>query len=359
MYKKHLHHIKEAIFITVLWTLITLFYVFIKFNDIPEHLLLERYGLGFGISKKWIYQAISQIAFFLGILSGLLHTFVYPRLYRTKSTWIYLLFRTFLFSLLLLTSLWVVSIHPKLDHLSFSHIFTSDTAINIIVYMFLVEIIIGIFLTLRKNLGRNYFINAIINTYQNPKEEERVFMFLDLENSTLTAEKMGHLNFSRYIQDCFYYLSDLVLEHGGEVYQFVGDEAVITWKVTKKFRYEKCVALYFSYQDYLEKKKEYYIREYGMFPIFRSAVHCGKVSVALVGDYKKEIAYHGDILNFCSRLQKSCKENNAYILASEQFCVNLINSPYHKFPLDIEEIKGINNQNVYKINPLVQHHIES
>src|SRR5690606_7268327 len=139
-----------------------------------------------------------------------------------------------------------------------SQIFSEPTTINILLYALITEAVVSLIIQLRRNLGRKYFVNIVKNTYRNPKEEHRVFMFLDLEDSTPTANEMGHLNFSRYIQDCFWDLSDITLMHGAEIYQFVGDEAVITWKVSKDFDYEKCIALYFNYKDLLDQKKHFY-----------------------------------------------------------------------------------------------------
>src|SRR5690554_7481302 len=79
--------------------------------------------------------------------------------------------------------------------------FNHPGTINILLYAFITEFLVGLIILLRRNLGRKYFINTIKNTYRNPKEEHRVFMFLDLEDSTVIANKMGHLNFSRFIQD--------------------------------------------------------------------------------------------------------------------------------------------------------------
>lgn len=176
-------------------------------------------------------------------------------------------------------------------------------------------------------------------------------MFLDLEDSTPSAEKMGHLNFSRYIQDCFYDLSGIVLKYGGHIYQFVGDEAVITWRVSDSFDYVACVRMYYAYMDRIESKKKYYQIKHGCIPVFRCAIHGGKVSTALVGDYKKEIAYHGGVLNLCSRLQSACSKNNAYVLASAWFSDNLHGqSEYTLLPILLTDLKGIReDQSAYSI----------
>ena len=49
----------------------------------------------------------------------------------------------------------------------------------------------------------------------------------------------------------------------------------------------------------------------------------GYVTVAEVGDIKREIAYHGDVLNTAARIQEQCKLLGAEFLISEHLEQNL------------------------------------
>ena len=53
-------------------------------------------------------------------------------------------------------------------------------------------------------------------------------------------------------------------------------------------------------------------------------MNCGTVTVAEVGELKKEIAYHGDVLNTASRIQDKCNEYDKPLLIS--------NNLYKKMP---------------------------
>jgi adenylate cyclase len=44
----------------------------------------------------------------------------------------------------------------------------------------------------------------------------------------------------------------------------------------------------------------------------------GLVTVAEVGEIKKELAYHGDVLNTASRIQGMCNQLDARLLISER-----------------------------------------
>ncbi|WP_281765206.1 hypothetical protein [Neptunitalea lumnitzerae] len=83
--------------------------------------------------------------------------------------------------------------------------------------------------------------NLFLGTYKKPREENRIFLFLDLASSTTIAEDIGHLKFSKLLQDCFKILSSLLLDYEAEVYQYVGDEAVVTWKNNNSLNNVQCV----------------------------------------------------------------------------------------------------------------------
>ncbi|MHA1992727.1 MAG: hypothetical protein ACW98A_17360 [Candidatus Hodarchaeales archaeon] len=65
-------------------------------------------------------------------------------------------------------------------------------------------------------------LNFILGKYHHPKEEKRTFMFMDLKSSTTYAEKLGHIEYNKLIQDCFFDLTDVVAENNANIYQYVG-----------------------------------------------------------------------------------------------------------------------------------------
>ncbi|MCP4713222.1 MAG: hypothetical protein GY869_31715, partial [Planctomycetes bacterium] len=77
--------------------------------------------------------------------------------------------------------------------------------------------------------GQGVLVNFLLGKYHQPKEEERIFMFLDLKSSTTYAEKLGHLRYSRLIQDCFFDITEVILRHDAVIYQYVGDEVILSW----------------------------------------------------------------------------------------------------------------------------------
>jgi len=72
-------------------------------------------------------------------------------------------------------------------------------------------------------------ILLLMGRYDNPKEEERIFIFLDLKSSTTHAEKLGHVKYSKLIRDCFLHINYISVKYRAEIYQYVVDEIVLSW----------------------------------------------------------------------------------------------------------------------------------
>lgn len=186
------------------------------------------------------------------------------------------------------------------------------------VYFLLVAGIVSFVRMVNQKFGPGILWNMFIGRYRNPREEQRVFMFLDLQSSTTIAEKLGHIKFSRLIQNCFADLTPVITKHKVEIYQYVGDEAVLSWPVEKGFEDNHCIHCYFDYMEVLKAKAEYYEETYGLQPFFKAGVHLGEVIVAEVGLVKREIAYHGDVLNTTARIQSQCNRLQQPLLISDQ-----------------------------------------
>ena len=163
--------------------------------------------------------------------------------------------------------------------------------------------------------GRDVF-NFIIGRYHHPQEMERVFLFVDLTSSTTIAETLGHLTYSAFLQDFFFDVNMAVLPWKGEIYQYVGDEVTISWPMEMGTDQARCVQCFFAIIDTVEARKDEYISRYGVYPTFRGGMHGGSVVVTWVGEIKKEIVYHGDVLNTAARIQGESKSGPFSFLAS-------------------------------------------
>lgn len=151
-----------------------------------------------------------------------------------------------------------------------------------------------------------------------PKAQKRVFLFLDLEDSTAITERLGHARYSRFIRACYHDLAEVLIRYKAQIYQYVGDEVVLSWESRDGTKGGTCLQAFFAYQQRLQGKAGEYEREFGVRPVFRGSMDLGTVTRAIVGDVKRDIAYHGNVLNVASRLQELCKSYDEPVLVTDR-----------------------------------------
>ncbi len=187
---------------------------------------------------------------------------------------------------------------------------------------------LSVFHTLRAKIGYTDFGNLLVGRYRKPAEEERTFMFLDLKGSTTIAEQLGHSRYSSLIQDCFRDLTGTLLSTRAEVYQYVGDEAVLSWPVKVATTDANSLRAYFEFAAALERRREYYMAAYGLVPVFKAGINVGLVTVVELGVLKRAIVYHSDVLNTAARVQALCNEHGRSLLVTDAVMKQFRESPY-------------------------------
>ena len=191
---------------------------------------------------------------------------------------------------------------------------------RIIGISFVGAILIAIVYELTRLIGIRVLFNTFLGRYRRPTREERVLLFLDLAGSTRLAERMGELRVQDLLTRFFYDIDEAITAHGGEVHGYVGDEVIVTWRVTRRVnpgkpqrRYLDC---FFAIQDRIAEKADQYRREFGLVPNFRASLHVGPVVISECGDSHRQIAFFGDTVNVAARLQTYGKELGRSLLVS-------------------------------------------
>lgn len=187
---------------------------------------------------------------------------------------------------------------------------------NIIVWSGVVALT-QIMLQFNTKFGEGNIWNMIRGRYQTPKQEQRIFMFVDLNSSTTIAEQLGDEKYHQLLKEFFADITNPILDNKGEIYQYVGDEVVITWTFENGIKNIRCIDCFFDMKKEIEKYRAKYLEKYGLLPGFKAGIHCGKVVAGEVGIIKRDITFSGDVLNTTSRIQGKCKEFNVEIIASE------------------------------------------
>lgn len=325
-----------VLWITLIWTLIRLFRFFetyasnkdsIEFNEeLASSILITIVaGLFVGASIVFLWERwLRRMAYF-------------------KAMFFIMLFYSLTFSILF--SLEQVMIKPSNTNqtmdvevlaLKFKEGFNLVFLTNYI-YWLVITFLTILFLFIRDKFGPITFVNFLKGKYLRPKREERIFMFMDLKSSTAIAERLGEERYFNFLNDTFRIATPGILVTQGEIYQYVGDEIVISWLIKNGVNRANCIRCYYEIIQLLEDKSVYFDETYGTQPLFKAGLHFGHVITGEMGIIKREIVYSGDVLNTASRIQSLCNEMNTDILLSN----NLMKQIDRKF-LD-KEFKSVGN----------------
>lgn len=313
---------KEYLQIIALWIAAFLFYVFMTYSMIDEAFFAAHKICAWDFLLSEIMGALT-VGVFMGTILFLLQEFVYPRFFHNYGILLTTLLRSLLFIIVCFLGLLIVLELNKVHFISINNLFTLQVNAKWLICFTTYCLIVHIFITLlqafSRRLGNNYFKNILRGNYMIPVVEYRVFMFLDMCSSATVAEEVGHYNYSLLLQECFTDLSEILMEYDAEVYQYVGDEAVLTWKVKEGFKRQQCIELYDAFSVRLLEKKELYQQRFGLVPKFKASINEGLVTVAEIGQIKTEIAYHGDVLSTAARVRDLCNDYKTDLLITHSF----------------------------------------
>lgn len=208
---------------------------------------------------------------------------------------------------------------------------TTGLFFSFFIYFYFLSILVSFLRRLHKSFGQHVFYNYLIGRYTEPLEENRTFLFLDLNDSTRIAEELGHVKYSRFLNRCFDDIINAVKEYEYDIYQFVGDEVVFTWPASQNDR-GQAIHMYLAIKNQFRFFDNLYRTKFGIRPFFKAAVSTGKVTATLVGGQRKNIAYHGDVLNTTARLLGLCKKYGKDILFTH-FYLKSLGHPFFEHEL--------------------------
>ncbi len=173
--------------------------------------------------------------------------------------------------------------------------------------------------------------SAVMEETVGMSEVERIFMFLDITSSTSIAEKLGHLKYFELLNDFFMDIATPVENHKGEIYQYIGDEVVVSWPLKEGIRDFNVLNCFFDIVDAIHGLSDNYREKYDLVPSFKAGMHYGKVSTGTIGTLKKEIIYTGDVLNTTSRIEGQCNQYKVNNLLSKDLIQAFPNGDYFEF----------------------------
>lgn len=269
------------------------------------------------------------IGFLVGTTVGLCEEHLFLDRFRKKSYLFLLLFRTLVYSCvfaffeLLINSVskFLVSDLTLAESIHFAiyeENYVRDFGIIMVISFFLIALI-----QIRRLHRPGDLLKYVSGKYHLPEEVNKVFLFIDLKSSTAIAEKLGNTKYSSFLIDYFHDMTGAILMSKAEIYQYIGDEIILSWSFNSGVKYARCINCFFDIMNSIEMQKEKYLKNYGVHPEFKAALHGGNVSVTWIGTIKKEIVYHGDVLNTTARIQDECNKYGQKFLLSEFMLQNV------------------------------------
>jgi adenylate cyclase len=173
------------------------------------------------------------------------------------------------------------------------------------------------FLDVSEKYGSGILRGLLLGKYYKPGKEERVFMFLDLKGSTTMAEEIGDEKYFDMLRYFYRVANEAIVNTHGEIYQYVGDEIVISWKKREGIESGNCLRCFTDIQDAVKHRSTIFIENYGVVPGFKAGIHAGVVTTGEIGSIKKDIVYSGDVLNTTSRIVALCNSYKEELIISD------------------------------------------
>ena len=196
-------------------------------------------------------------------------------------------------------------------------------------------------LQMSRLVGERTLRDVVLGRYHRPRTEERFFLFVDIAGSTRLAERIGPDAVHRFLGEVFRLASDPIDDHRGEVFQYVGDEIVITWTVAEGRDHARPLACFFAIEQALARAAPEFEREFGAAPRLRAALHGGPVIAGEVGGSRRAIVYHGDVMNTTSRIEQATRDLERQFLVSSDALQRL--ADLERFALDdlgLQRLRG-------------------
>ena len=344
----YLIRFRQVLAITVVWMLLAAL-------DVVNSLAIWEGALSIRVQPGSLGQALMLAlvgAGLAGLLSGGLLVFFLRERFRRLPFGLTVLLNSGLVSLLnagitlavlLLAARWMPSSRPDAPLLGqLLHQPGPGMLLRHYLFWLLLAVLTIFALHVNEKYGPGVLRELILGKYHHPRQEERIFMFLDVKGSTVLAERLGHLQFHSLLNTYYRDITIPIINSEGEIYQYVGDMIVVSWSMEKGLHHANCVRCFYRVMETVQRNANRYRELYGVVPEFKAGLHCGEVTTGEIGVIKKDIVYSGDVLNTTARIQSICNKFRVKILLSK-YLLEKLNLPPHGFlpkRMGVIELKG-------------------
>ncbi len=326
---------KVVLFVAVFWTVVDLLVVVI-YSPLNE-------------SREFKFLLVREvIVFIMSAFMGYLLVFILRKLFRHYLLGLSLLLKSIslvVAAFLMNALLYAISSIQSSGTLenSFHNFFYELQHVNLllqkILYWLILIVVTQLIIEINEKYSPGVFLDILLGKYVNPKTENRIVVFIDLSDSTTIAEKLGHTQYFKFIREFIYHVSNALIEYDGRIYQYVGDEIVVSWMYSEK-NIKRCLKSIIEARRNIQKDSINFKRDYDLIPEFRVGIHIGEVTVGEIGVIKKDIAMSGDTMNTTARIRSACSELNKKFIVSKDFIDKSSLENFQAESLGLVELKG-------------------
>lgn len=348
--KKHTQRIRTIFQFGTIWLVCGIVYSLLEKGLLGTSDHYPATGNPYHFKESMIINSIAT--FVMGMIQGLIEFYFLRKLFITMSFRKKIISKTFIYVLLIILFILCLNTVYNSNALHVS-IFSSEVLRmnllfiktfsfwSIIIFVGFIVLLCLLFSEISDYIGHNVLTNFFNGKYHRSKTEERIFMFLDMRSSTTIAEKLGHVQYYKLLNYYYADMTNAILETSGEIYQYAGDNIIISWTLKSGRANTNCINCFFNIKKSLANQSEKYKEDFGLIPGFKAAIHCGKVTTGEIGVIKKEIIFTGDVLNTTDRIQNLCNQYNVDLLVSDSLLPNIkINGSYKTKEIGLCELKG-------------------
>lgn len=334
----------------LMWFVFSLLYLLIEYGLLGDTVVYPSTKNPYDFGSTLFFTPVA--AFVIGTLLGVAEIVFMNKIFIHRPFWQKIVFKTLVYLVSILAMLVCLSLvmnssrydASMLDPLVLQSLgtFLGNFGFWSIVIYAGFMILMSLYISETANyLGQNAFGNFFTGKYHRPVEEDRIFMFLDMRSSTAIAEKLGHSRFFQLLNQFYSDTTNAIIDTWGEVYQYAGDEMIVSWSMVRGLHDHNCIRCFFKIKQAFEKNNARYLKEFGLVPEFKAGFHCGTVTTGEIGALKKELFFTGDVVNTAARVQSKCNELGVDLLVSDDLASQLkVDGSYWMIPKGEFALRG-------------------
>jgi class 3 adenylate cyclase len=190
-------------------------------------------------------------------------------------------------------------------------------------------------------IGIETLFHLTIGTYHRPVVEQKVLIFVDINNSTALAERLGALKIKSLVGKFLFDISKPITDHGGDIYLYKGDGLIAIWDWADAVRENRLLSAIDAVFAAVRRERPRYIAQFGVVPAYRIGVHGGDVVVSEQGDTKRSIGIYGSTINIASRMEEAAKLHGVACAISGDVARVLSDADGRLHQIGFDRIKGI------------------